>query len=103
MCNVLNISLRGEGERSRAFRRAYDGRVLLAIDTSAVPIALPETRRLEALSWGDDYQLLFTLPPGIQPPATATQVGQVEPLGFVPLFVDGQPIANAAGLGWQHN
>jgi len=77
--------------------------VSIAIDTPAVPIATPEARRLEALSWGDDYQLLFTFAPGTQPPVPATQVGQVEPLGFVPLFVDGQPIASAAGLGWQHN
>ncbi|WP_121116515.1 thiamine-phosphate kinase [Croceibacterium ferulae] len=86
-----------------SWRLAEASAVSIAIDTAAVPIAAPESRRLEALSWGDDYQLLFTLPPGTQPPVPATQVGQVEPLGFVPLFVDGQPIANAAGLGWQHN
>ena len=86
-----------------SWRLAQASGVSIAIDTAAVPIATPESRRLEALSWGEDYQLLFTLPPGVAPPVPATQVGQVEPLGFVPLFVDGQPIANAAGLGWQHN
>lgn len=86
-----------------SWRLAQASGVSIAIDTAAVPIATPEARRLEALSWGEDYQLLFTLPPGIDPPVSATQLGQVEPLGFVPLFVDGQPVANAAGLGWQHN
>jgi len=86
-----------------SWRLAQASGVSIAIDTPAVPIATPEARRLEALSWGDDYQLLFTFAPGTQPPVPATQVGQVEPLGFVPLFVDGQPIASAAGLGWQHN
>jgi thiamine-monophosphate kinase len=85
-----------------AWRLAEASGVSVAIDTASVPIALPEARRLEALSWGDDYQLLFTLPPGAAPPVAATQVGQVEPRGFVPMFVDGQPIANAGGLGWQH-
>ncbi|KHL26305.1 thiamine-monophosphate kinase [Croceibacterium mercuriale] len=86
-----------------SWRLAEASEVSIAIDTAAVPIATPESRRLQALSWGDDYQLLFSLPPGTQPPVPATQIGQVEQRGFVPLFVDGQPIANAEGLGWQHN
>ncbi|WP_347301849.1 thiamine-phosphate kinase [Croceibacterium sp. TMG7-5b_MA50] len=86
-----------------AWRLAEASGVSIAIDTHAVPIALPDRRRLQALSWGDDYQLLFTLPPGATPPVPATQVGQVEQRGFVPMFVDGQPVANAGGLGWQHD
>ena len=46
-----------------AARMARASGVTFAIDSAAVPIATPEDRRAEALRWGDDYQLLFTLPP----------------------------------------
>ncbi len=85
-----------------AFRLAEASGVSLALESGAVPIAAPEQRRLDALSWGDDYQLLFTLPPGQEPPVAATRIGTVEPLGFVPLFLDGEPITNTAGLGYLH-
>lgn len=85
-----------------AWRMAEASQVSLAIGSAAVPIAAPEARRLDALRWGDDYELLFTLPSGTMPPVLATQVGRVEPRGFVPLFLDDEPIANSEGLGWQH-
>ncbi|MDE2410973.1 MAG: thiamine-phosphate kinase, partial [Sphingomonadales bacterium] len=47
-----------------ASRMAEASGVTLAIDSAAVPIATDEARRSEALRWGDDYELLFTLPPG---------------------------------------
>lgn len=85
-----------------AWRMAEASEVSLAIDSAAVPIAAPEDRRADALRWGDDYELLFTLPAGIEPPVPATRIGAVEPRGFVPLFLDGEPIANREGLGWEH-
>ena len=85
-----------------AWRLAEASQVSLAIDGAAVPIAAPEARRLDALRWGDDYELLFTLPSGIEPPVPATRIGSVEPRGFVPLFLDSEPIANRDGLGWEH-
>jgi thiamine-monophosphate kinase len=85
-----------------AWRLAEASRVSLAIDGAAVPIAVPEPRRLDALRWGDDYELLFTLPAGVEPPVPATRIGAVEPRGFVPLHLDGEPIANRDGLGWEH-
>jgi thiamine-monophosphate kinase len=85
-----------------AFRLAEASMLSLAIDSTSVPIAAPEPRRLAALTWGDDYELLFTLPGNLTPPVPATRIGTVEPRSFVPLFVDGQPIANAEGLGYQH-
>jgi thiamine-monophosphate kinase len=85
-----------------AFRLAEASDVSLALDSAAVPIAAPEHRRLNALTWGDDYELLFTLPAHIAPPVPATHIGQVEPRSFVPLFLDGEPIANAEGLGYLH-
>lgn len=85
-----------------AWRMAEASAVSLAINGSAVPIAVPEARRFDALRWGDDYELLFTLPAGAEPPVPATRIGAVEPRGFVPLFLDGEPIANREGLGYEH-
>ncbi|MGB3795020.1 MAG: thiamine-phosphate kinase [Alteraurantiacibacter sp.] len=84
-----------------AFRMAESSEASIAIDTAACPIADPE-RRLECLSWGDDYELLFTLPPAVACPITAYCIGKVEPRGFAPLFVDGEPVTNAQGLGYSH-
>ena len=85
-----------------AWRMAEASQVSLALDSTAVPIAAPEPRRLDALRWGDDYELLFTLPAGAEPPVAATRIGSAEPRGFVPLFLDGEPIAHHDGLGWEH-
>jgi len=85
-----------------AFRLALASEVSIALDSKAVPIAAPAERRMEALSWGDDYELLFTLPEGVEPPVSAARIGSVEPQGFAPLFCDGEPILDAAGLGYMH-
>ncbi|QZH75165.1 MAG: thiamine-phosphate kinase [Erythrobacter sp.] len=85
-----------------AFRMAEASEVSIAIDSSAVPVADP-ARRHECLTWGDDYELLFTLPAKTFPPVPATRIGTVEPRGFAPLFVDGEPATNAEGLGYLHN
>jgi thiamine-monophosphate kinase len=86
-----------------AFRMAEASKVSIAIDSASVPIATPENRRMDALTWGDDYELLFTLPAGAEPPVPATRIGAVEPRGFAPLFCDGEPLINAEGLGYSHN
>lgn len=85
-----------------AFRMAQASQVSIGIGTASVPIDAPESRRFDALKWGDDYELLFTLPSGAQPAVPATRIGTIEPLGFVPLFLDGEPVANPDGLGFQH-
>ncbi len=85
-----------------AWRMAEASDVTIAIDGSAVPIAAPETRRFDALRWGDDYELLFTLPDGVEPSVSARCIGVVEQRGFAPLFLDSNPVLSADGLGWQH-
>lgn len=85
-----------------AFRMAEASEATIAVDSAAVPIAAPEERRMDALVWGDDYQLLFTLPKGATPPVPAFRIGAVEPRGFAPLFLDGEPLLNADGLGYTH-
>ncbi|MEO6040397.1 MAG: thiamine-phosphate kinase [Croceibacterium sp.] len=85
-----------------AWRLAEASQVSLAIDSAAVPLAAPEARRLDALRWGDDYALLFTAALGIALPVPATRIGTAEPRGLAPLVLDGEPIVNPDGLGWQH-
>lgn len=84
-----------------AFRMAEASDISIAIDSAAVPVAAPD-RHTECMRWGDDYELLFTLPSGTLPPVPATCIGQVEAKGFAPLFLDGEPIVNSGGLGYVH-
>ncbi len=85
-----------------AARMARASGVTFAIDGASVPIAAPEARRPAALRWGDDYQLLFTLSAGMQPPVPAWRIG--EALGELasPLMLDGHPLDENTGLGFEH-
>lgn len=85
-----------------AARLARASQACLAIDSTAVPLAAPESRRDEALRWGDDYQLLFTAPEGTQPPITAIRIGTVLPPGPAPILLDDTPLDEDQGLGWRH-
>jgi thiamine-monophosphate kinase len=85
-----------------AARMARASGVTLAIDGGAVPIAAPEGRRGDALRWGDDYQLLFTLPAGLQPPVAAAPIGEAREPGSTPLILDDQALGEADGLGFEH-
>ena len=74
-------------------------------DSAAISPALqsiPMARRLElALAGGDDYELLFTLPPGQDPPCLAHAIGHVEEWRGDSLLLDG---AVPEGLlGYRHN
>jgi thiamine-monophosphate kinase len=84
-----------------AFRMAEASTVSIALDSSSVPVTAPQ-RRLECLTWGDDYELLFTLPRLAKLSISATRIGTVEPRGFAPLFLDGEPLVNPDGLGYTH-
>ena len=83
------------------FRMAEASKVSIAVNTKACPVADP-ARAMECLSWGDDYELLFTLPAGVPCPVKAQRIGKVEPQGFAPLFVDGEAVTHAQGLGYTH-
>ena len=85
-----------------ASRMAQASGVTIAIEADAVPFtpALPPDRRRDALSWGDDYELLFTLPPTITPPAPAFRIGIVTSAGPDPVLLDG--CAPAGQLGYEH-
>jgi len=85
-----------------ALRLARASKACLALDIAAVPLACPEERREEALRWGDDYELLFTLPLEAACPVAATRIGTVleAPAGSLKI---GQYIVDSAeNLGFQH-
>ncbi len=84
-----------------AFRMAQASNVSIAIESAQAPVAVP-ARAMDCLTWGDDYELLFTLPQGVKPPCPASYIGKVEPRGFAPLFLDGEALSNASGLGYSH-
>ncbi len=85
-----------------ASRLARASGVTLAIDSGAVPVAVPEARRAEALRWGEDYQLLFTAPAGTALPVRAYRIGEVCTLSDAPLLLDGQPLGEDDRLGYEH-
>lgn len=83
-----------------ATRLARASEVTLALDSSSVPVVVPEAARDAALRWGEDFELLFTAPPTAKLPVPATAIGEVLARGAVPLLLDGA--APAGQLGYQH-
>lgn len=86
-----------------ASRMARASGVCLAIDSAAVPLACPESRRAEALRWGDDYELLFTLPPNVTPATAATCIGTAISGPAGRLLVDGKAPDSPENLGFEHH
>lgn len=85
-----------------AARMARASGVAFAIDSTAVPVAVPEVRRADALRWGDDYELLFTAPADADLPVFAHRIGIAVPSGNAPLVLDGKPLTETDGLGYEH-
>lgn len=83
-----------------ARRMAVASGVTIALDRAAIPLAAPESRRDEALRWGDDYQLLFTAPPDACVPGDYHRIGTVRQRGPEPLLLDGTPPSGQ--LGYEH-
>lgn len=92
-----------------AERLAAASGVALAIDLDAVPLSRPAASLddlLARVTAGDDYELLFALPAGTDPPpaprSAVTAIGKVLPGAGVTLRFAGQPVALPARLGWEH-
>ena len=85
-----------------AWRMARASGVTLALQANAVPVAVPDSRRDDALRWGDDYELLFTAPAGTELPVAASRIGTAEPAGASPLVLDGHLLTGPEGLGYRH-
>lgn len=84
-----------------ASRMAEASRATISLSSADVPLAVPEARRADALRWGEDYELLFTLPAGVEPTVSAWRVGEViERCQEASLLLDGQPAAGR--LGYEH-
>nr|WP_166180763.1 thiamine-phosphate kinase [Altererythrobacter segetis] len=83
-----------------ASRMAETSGVTISLRSADVPIAVPEERRADALRWGEDYELLFTLPAGAEPTVSAWRIGEVRERGDAALLLDGQPPTGP--LGYEH-
>ena len=85
-----------------ASRIAKASNVTLDIETASVPISVPEDRRDEALRWGDDYQLLFTLPANATLPVSAARIGSVLAESDSQILLDGTAPREGTPLGYSH-
>jgi thiamine-monophosphate kinase len=93
-----------------AERMASASKVKITIDLASIPLSAPYRQqrgdsldsRLQAASWGDDYQLLFTAPASLALPVAATIVGKVETGSGLSLTDAEAAIPLPATLGYQH-
>lgn len=91
-----------------ASRMAQASGVAIIIDHIPLSIALEKVRgasvavQLAAARAGDDYELLFALPPGAVPPVRAIPVGHVAEGSGLTLKIDGAVIPLPDSLGWEH-
>lgn len=84
-----------------AQRLAAASGVAIHINLDAIPLALPGPV-LDAACAGDDYELLFTLPDGVEPPVPATRIGTASPGNGLTLTASGAPIPLPTRLGYRH-
>lgn len=96
---IMDVS---DGLLLDASRIADASNVTIAIDRSAVPICAPQSRRDDALRWGDDYQLLFTGPADADWPIPVHRIGEVETRKCSALLIDGIAPGPADSLGYRH-
>jgi thiamine-monophosphate kinase len=86
-----------------SWRMATASNATFALQSVAVPIAVPQARQGDAMRWGDDYELLFTVPATTQVlPVKAWRIGAVQPAGNAPLLLDGEAFTSPEGLGYLH-
>lgn len=83
-----------------AARMAKASGVTISLESDAIPFACPADRREEALRWGDDYQLLLTVPAGATLPIPLYRIGAVQKQEEAPVLIDGAPPLGQ--LGYQH-
>jgi hypothetical protein len=88
------------GAATIAFEPVPDTHEWLRLNVAINNVDNKVERRREALGWGDDYELLFTLPAGQAPPVPASCIGKALPPGPAPLLLDGR--APSGVLGYEH-
>lgn len=84
-----------------AWKMAETNAVTIHLDTRVIPVADP-ARLDECVRWGDDYELLFSLPSGTQPPVEATKIGSVKALTDAPVVFGETPLRTSEALGFRH-
>lgn len=84
-----------------AWRMAKASDMTFQLSSEAFPVADP-ARLNDCIRWGDDYELLFTLPPQIACPVAATQIGTVHEKDIALLWVDSEVLSPGDGLGYRH-
>lgn len=84
-----------------SWRMAVASETTIELKSATIPVG-DETRRAECMRWGDDYELLFTLPRGFASPVPATRIGKVSSRGETPLKLDGIWQTGPEGLGYRH-
>ena len=93
-----------------ADRMASASKVGICIDLASIPLSSPYVSyrgnsldsRIQAASWGDDYQLLFTAAPDVQIPIATTQVGLVIEGAGLTLYEGKRRLPLPPSLGYQH-
>jgi thiamine-monophosphate kinase len=83
-----------------AFRMARASQVAFDLDSESFPVAEPARMR-ECVTWGDDYQLLFTVDPDVHLPVAARRIGTVNEQDSAPLWLD-REIPDLSRLGFEH-
>jgi len=104
MCDVSDGLLIDAGRMAAAAGLS----VTVALD--ALPLSAPyrafrgetQAARLAAATAGDDYELLFALPPGETPPVDAARVGRFAAGSGLTLFDGGEALPPPGRLGWLH-
>ncbi len=82
-----------------ARRMAEASGLAVRIDLDAVPVV---GERMAAVTAGDDYELLFALPAGVEPPVSATRIGSFASGSGLTLRDASGPVPLPERLGWQH-
>jgi thiamine-monophosphate kinase len=93
-----------------ASRMALASGLALNIDLEAIPLSPAycqcrgdtKDSRMQAASWGDDYQLLFAAPEGAEFSVLATAIGRFAHGGGLSLRYRGEGYALPPSLGYQH-
>ncbi len=91
-----------------AARMAQASGLAVVIDHIPLSPALEAVRgastatQIAAARAGDDYELLFALPPAIKPPLRAIPVGRFAPGSGLTLMIDGAVMPLPDRLGWEH-
>lgn len=104
MCDV------SDGVLIDAARMAAASDLAVTVDLDAVPLSAAyrahagegRDARLAAATAGDDYELLFALPSGTQPPVAATRVGRFAAGTGLTVTEDGRPMPLPPRLGFEH-